>query len=117
MNYGLLLNKRENPVHIWLAYDRKTKQIVGCFWGDRGAKDAQLFWESLPEEYQNNAKVYTDFWSSYSVVITPDKHFPSKKKDGETNHIERFNNTLRQRCSRLVRKGLSFSIGVSLPVG
>ncbi|PSP26464.1 MAG: IS1 family transposase, partial [Cyanobacteria bacterium SW_8_48_13] len=25
------------------------------------------------------------------------------------SQIERFNNTLRQRCSRLVRKGLSFS--------
>jgi len=28
---------------------------------------------------------------------------------GETNHLERFNNTLRQRVSRLGRKTLSFS--------
>ncbi|MEG4589258.1 IS1 family transposase, partial [Microcoleus sp. MOSTC5] len=28
---------------------------------------------------------------------------------GKTNHIERFNNTLRQRVCRLVRKTLSFS--------
>jgi len=28
---------------------------------------------------------------------------------GLTSYIERFNNTLRQRCSRLVRKTLSFS--------
>jgi IS1 family transposase len=28
---------------------------------------------------------------------------------GKTNHIERFNNTMRQRISRLVRKTLSFS--------
>ena len=27
----------------------------------------------------------------------------------KTNHIERFNNTLRQRVSRLVREALSFS--------
>ena len=33
----------------------------------------------------------------------------TEKGRGETNHIERFNNTLRQRVSRLVRKTLSFS--------
>ena len=31
------------------------------------------------------------------------------KETGKTNHIERFNNTLRQRISRLVRLALSFS--------
>ncbi|MBO8087598.1 MAG: hypothetical protein J7D61_16305, partial [Marichromatium sp.] len=31
------------------------------------------------------------------------------KSQGETNHIERFNGTLRQRISRLVRKSLAFS--------
>jgi len=31
------------------------------------------------------------------------------KESGQTNHIERLNNTLRQRISRLVRKTLSFS--------
>jgi len=32
-----------------------------------------------------------------------------KKGSGKTNYIERFNCTLRQRVSRLVRKTLSFS--------
>jgi insertion element IS1 protein InsB len=31
------------------------------------------------------------------------------QESGQINHIERFNNTLRQRCSRFVRKTLSFS--------
>jgi insertion element IS1 protein InsB len=31
------------------------------------------------------------------------------KKARKTNHIERFNNTLRQRVSRLVRETLSFA--------
>jgi len=31
------------------------------------------------------------------------------KETGKTNHIERFNCTMRQRISRLVRKTLSFS--------
>ena len=33
------------------------------------------------------------------------------KETGETAHIERLNNTRRQRLSRLVRKTLSFSKG------
>ncbi|MBK8508695.1 MAG: hypothetical protein IPL51_08550 [Candidatus Competibacteraceae bacterium] len=33
----------------------------------------------------------------------------SSSKRGPTHHVERFNNTLRQRLGRLVRKTLSFS--------
>ena len=36
------------------------------------------------------------------------RHRPVPKSSGETNHIERLNNTLRQRIYRLVRKTLSF---------
>lgn len=31
------------------------------------------------------------------------------KEEGETNHVERWNNTLRQRIPRFIRKSLSFS--------
>jgi hypothetical protein len=37
------------------------------------------------------------------------QHKAITKKARKTNHIERFNNTLRQRVSRLVRSALSFS--------
>ena len=51
---------------------------------------------------------FTDFWKSYNF-LDADKHQAAGKEKGYTNHIERFNNTVRQRCSRLVRKTLSFS--------
>ena len=35
--------------------------------------------------------------------------FMVKKESGLTNHVERWNNTLRQRLGRFVRKTLSFS--------
>jgi insertion element IS1 protein InsB len=35
----------------------------------------------------------------------------------QTNHIERFNNTLRQRVSRLVREALSFSKKLANHIG
>jgi deferrochelatase/peroxidase EfeB len=39
------------------------------------------------------------------------------KETGKTSHIERFNNTLRQRVSRLVRKTLSFSKSLDNHIG
>ena len=36
-------------------------------------------------------------------------HRPSGKEGGQTNHIERFNLTLRRRLARLARQTLAFS--------
>lgn len=53
-------------------------------------------------------------WDAYTTVLPSKRHRPVNKGSGETNHIERFNNTLRQRCSSLVRKTLSFSRNIWL---
>lgn len=66
-------------------------------------------WNSLPAVYRQCAVYYTDFWISYEKVLPNSRHKAVSKKSGKTNHIERFNNTLRQRISRLVRETLSFS--------
>ena len=52
---------------------------------------------------------YTDFWEAYAKVFSHNRHGAVGKETGLTNLIERFNNTLRQRIFRLVRKTLSFS--------
>jgi insertion element IS1 protein InsB len=52
---------------------------------------------------------YTDFSEAYALVIPSKRHRRVGKETGETAHIERFNNTVRQRCANLVRKTLSFS--------
>ena len=66
-------------------------------------------WQSLPAVYRQCAKVYTDFWEAYDTVIPSKRHEAVGKDSGLTSYIERPNNTLRQRISRLVRKTLSFS--------
>jgi IS1 family transposase len=63
----------------------------------------------LPPVYRQCAVCYSDFWQAYEAVLPSKRHHAVGKDSGQTNHIERFNCTLRQRVSRLVRKTLSFS--------
>ncbi|MEE4358133.1 MAG: IS1 family transposase, partial [Desulfococcaceae bacterium] len=70
---------------------------------------AEGLWNSLPPVYRQCAVCYTDFWSAYEEVFPSKRHRGAGKESGKTNHIERFNCTVRQRVSRLVRKTLSFS--------
>ena len=52
---------------------------------------------------------YTACYEVYKGVIPPAHHRAITKLARTTNHIERFNCTLRQRVSRLVCATLSFS--------
>ena len=63
--------------------------------------------DSLPAVYRQCAVCYTDFWEAYKKVFPSKRHKAVGKETGLTNHIERFNNTLRPRVSRLVRKTFS----------
>ena len=103
------VNHKGNKQWIWLALDKKTREIVGCYIGDRSELGARGLWDSLPSIYRQCAVCYTDYWAAYEKVIPSKRHKAVGKKSGLTNHIERFNNTMRQRISRLVRKTLSFS--------
>ena len=50
-------------------------------------------------------------------MIPAAQHKAITKSARKTNHIERFNNTLRQRVSRLVRSTLAFSKNVENHIG
>jgi insertion element IS1 protein InsB len=50
-------------------------------------------------------------------VLPPTRHRAISKLARLTNHVERFNCTLRQRVSRLVRSTLSFSKKLANHVG
>ncbi len=76
---------------------------------DRSRDSARKLWKSLPPVYRQCAVSYTDIGSAYEQVIPSKRHQAVGKETGKTNYIERFNCTLRQRVSRLVRKTLSFS--------
>lgn len=65
-------------------------------------------WEALPAVY-HSAHCFTDFGEAYSLVIPQEQHTACGKGTGETSHVERWHNTLRQRLGRFTRKSLSFS--------
>jgi insertion element IS1 protein InsB len=114
--WSFVLN-HDNKQWLWLAIDRDTREVVGIYIGDRSADSAKALWLSLPFVYRQCAMSYTDFWSAYAVIFPPKRHQAVGKESGQTNHVERFNCTLRQRVSRLVRKTLSFSKKIDNHIG
>jgi len=88
------VDRKKNEVYIWLAIERDSREIIDCFVGDRTRRSARQLWASLPDVYQQCAVAYTDFWQAYKTVIPPKRHRAVSKETGQTNHIERLNNTL-----------------------
>lgn len=111
------VNEKGNKQWIWLALDVATREIVGVYVGTRSKEGARQLWNSLPGVYRQCAIAYTDFWDAYGCVLPKKRHRPVGKETGKTSYIERFNCTMRQRVSRLVRKTLSFSKKLDNHVG
>jgi len=103
--------KKANDSWIWIALCRQTRQVVAYAVGDRSKKTCQRLWEAIPEGYRQG-HCFTDFWAAYTAVIPKEQHTAVGKEMGETAHVERWNNTLRQRLARFVRMTLSFSKSV-----
>jgi len=98
---------KDCPVWLWLAVERRTGLVVGFHIGERNEESALGLWLSIPAALREKALVFTDDLAAYAAVFEKGQHQTEGKK--QTTKIERLNNTLRQRCSRLVRKTLSFS--------
>jgi len=94
---------------IWVAICRRTREIIAFAMGDRSEKTARTLWHNIPDSYKKLAVFYSDFWEAYTKVFPCAIHEAVGKESGQTNHIERWNNILRQRIGRFVRKSLSFS--------
>jgi insertion element IS1 protein InsB len=82
--------------------------VVAFATGDRSRATCERLWRAIPESYKK-ASCYSDFWEAYQEVIPEEQHEATGNEEGETSHVERWINTLRQRLSRFVRKTLSFS--------
>src|ERR687895_564856 len=111
------VQKKANKQWIWIAMDATTRQVIAFYIGDRSRRSAKRLWAKIPQVYRQHATFYTDQYVVYEGVIPAAQHKAISKLARKTNHIERFNNTLRQRVSRLVRDALSFSKKLANHIG
>ena len=102
------VGSKKSKVWIWIALCRRTRQVVAWHPGPRDKISCRQLWDKIPPPYKRG-QIFTDFYASYGQVVPEQQHYACAKQDGQTNHVERFNLTLRNRLGRLVRKSLSFS--------
>ena len=100
--------KKTRKRWIWIALCRQTRQVVAFVVGNRCAATCRKLWQQIPPRFRAG-RCFSDFWEAYQVVLPPEQHTACGKESGERAHVERWNNTLRQRLARFVRKTLSFS--------
>jgi insertion element IS1 protein InsB len=104
-----VVGKKTTKPWIWLAMDTRTRQVMAFYVGDRSCKRAEPLWVNIPAVSREQATFSTDCYEVYTGVIPAAQHQAMTKLARTTNHLERFNNTLRQRVSRLVRATLACS--------
>ena len=63
------VDDKGNEQWVWLAIDVHTREIVGCYIGDRSGASATALWKSMPGVYRQCAVIYTDYWVSYPVAL------------------------------------------------
>ena len=111
------VGKKAKPQWLWLALDAQSRQVLAFHVGNRSRKSAWQLWGKLPVIYRQHATFYTDAYAPYGRVIPKARHRVITKAARKTNHVERFNGTLRQRLSQLVRSALSFSKSLAHHLG
>ncbi len=105
--WSFVLKRRTTPGCGSPCVARREKLVASAV-GDRSKKACQRLWEAIPDLYRAG-HCFTDFWAAYRAVIPEKQHTAVGKETGETAHVERWNNTLRQRLARFVHLALSFS--------
>ena len=111
------VRQKANKQWIWIAMDARTRQVTAVHVGDRSRESAKQLWAKIPVVYREQATFHTDQYDAYTGVIPAERHKAMTKHARKTNHIEGFNNTLRQRLSRLVRETLSCSKKLAHHIG
>jgi len=102
------IQKKSQKRWIWFAVCRRTRQIVAYVIGDRSEATCRKLWRRIPPAYRH-CHTFSDFWEAYQKVFPEETHQAVGKESGQTSHVERWNNILRQRLARFVRRTLSFS--------
>jgi IS1 family transposase len=95
---------KANELYISYAINRKSKQVIDFVIGKRTKENLEKIVNTVVSF--NPVKIYTDGLNIYPTLIPTGLHKAGKRL---TNHIERFNLTLRTHIKRLVRSTIAFS--------
>ena len=109
--------KKANKPWIWLAMDAKTRQVMAVHVGDRSRTSAKRLWVKIPRVDRQHATLYTAPDVVSNGVMPAAQHRALSTLARQTNPIERFNQTLRQRVARLVRDAWSCSKKLAHHIG
>jgi len=93
------VKRRSAKRWLWIALCRRTRQVVAYVIGNRSQDSCRTRWAAIAESYQH-AHSDSDFWAAYPTVFPKETHRSVGKDSGQTNHVERWHNTLRQCLSR-----------------
>ena len=102
------VGKRQEKRWLWTALCRRTRQIVAFVLGDHSEATCRRLWQRIPVAYRR-CRSFSDFWKAYQAVFPAETHQSVGKESGQTAHMERWYNTLRQWLTRYTRKTLAFS--------
>ena len=86
------------------------ERLSGCMLGVAIMSMLRYYGNHCHQSTVNAPFVTLIFVSAYEQVLPQNRHRAVGEESEKTNRIERFNLTLRQRISRLVRKTLSLKI-------
>jgi IS1 family transposase len=100
------VQNKEDKAWVWVVYDSVGKQVIAFEVGKRDSETFQKLWDRIPEKYRTLCDFISDDYTVYKGIIPEEQHYIGKTL---SQRVERLFNTVRQRCSRLVRKTLSFS--------
>jgi IS1 family transposase len=103
------VEKQANTQWLGLSMAIITRQVMAFHMGDRSPQSAAQLEANIPAASREPATCYTEHYEASTGVIPAAQHQAIPKQAWNTNHIERFNHTLRQRVARLVRATLAFS--------
>ena len=93
------------------------ERLSGCMLGVAIVPVLRHYGNHYHQSTVNAPFVTLIFVSAYEQVLPQNRHRAVGEESGKMNRIERFNLTLRQRISRLVRKTLSFSKKIEAHTG
>jgi insertion element IS1 protein InsB len=111
------VQQKANQPWVGIAMDAQTRQSMAWHVGDRRHTSAEPLWAKRPHAYRQHATFYTEQYVVYATGLPAAQYRAISPLARQTKHIERFNNTLGQRMSRLVRAALSFSKKLANPIG